>query len=351
MQIRTLRAALTAVLALAAVAVGDTHWQIQAVNGAGVASHYKVDAAITPENLIILDGIVLNNPEDMLRSTYNAPGYMGAQWQVFFQGEGSDHAGTALWMGQKYSMMGDVDYTAGEWANEMQRVNYSGGHQLRAGDRIRVTGYGNYRNGKVNINERHSTSPLLDFEIEWLGSTPGLPVPEVISLAGLRSASNVDTFDPTRLSGGEYYQGRLVRINGVQIVSGTWGPNQTLTIGDNTGRTFPVVLGLNAVFSQPSNLGATFDVVGILNQEDSETSGYRVWVMGYNGSTNLLGISPPVTGDISGDGLVNVVDLLFLANSFGLSPGDSGYDPRCDFNGDDTVDMGDLLILADNWPH
>jgi hypothetical protein len=350
MQIRTLYAAVAAVLAVTVFANADTHWQVQAVDGAGVATYYKVGAAITPENLIVLEGIVLNNPEDMLSSTFNAAGFMGAQWQIFIQGEDSDHAGTALWMGQKYGMMGDVDYTADEWADEMLRVNYPSGHQVRAGDRIRVSGYGMYRNGKVNINERHSTSPLLDFEVEWLGTTPSLPVPEVITLADVRSAENVDIFDQTRLTGGEYYQGRLVRINGVHIASGTWGPNQMLTIGDDTGRTFPLHLGINPVFSQPSSLGATFDVVGIINQENSGTSGYEIWAMGYNGSANLLGITPAVTGDISGDGLVDVVDLLYLVDTFGLSLGDPGYDARGDFNGDDTVDVVDLLIFVDSWP-
>jgi hypothetical protein len=350
MQRQWLCLALSAVVLLPARAGAETHWQVQAVNESGVATYYKVGAPVVPENLIVLEGIVLNNPEDMLDSTYNAPGFMGAQWQIFVQGEGDDHAGTALWMGQKYSKMGDVDYTAEEWASEMLRVNYPGGHQIRQGDRIRVTGYGMYRNGKVNINERHTTSPLLDFTVEWLGATPGLPAPEVIELADVRTAANVDIFDPSRLTGGEYYQGRLVRINGVHIVSGTWGPSQTLTIGDGTGRTFPVVLGLSPAFSQPSNLGSTFDVVGIFNQENAATSGYQLWVMGYNGSADLLGITPPVAGDINGDGLVDVSDLLILAGTFGLCQGNTGYDARADLNDDDCVDVSDLLVLAGAWP-
>jgi hypothetical protein len=340
---------LSVAVVLAAGARAETHWQVQAVNDAGEATYYKVNATVAPENLIVLQGMVLNNPEDMLDSTYNTPGFMGAQWQIFIQGEGSDHAGTALWMGQKYSMMGDVDYTTQEWAGEMQRVNFPGGHQIRQGDRIRVTGYGMYRNGKTNINERHTTSPLLDFTVEWLGSAPGLPVPEVIELADVRTAGDVDMFDPTRLTGCEYFQGRLVRINSVHVAEGTWGPGQNLTIGDDTGRTFPVVLGLNPAFSQPSNLGSTFDVVGIFNQENAATSGYQLWVMGYNGSANLLGITPPVTGDVNGDGSVDASDLLLLADSFGLCLGDAGYDARADLKDDDCVDVSDLLVLAGAW--
>lgn len=78
-------------------------------------------------------------------------------------------------MGQKYSMMGNVDYTAGQWADEMQRLNFDGTHQFRMGDRVRITGFGLERNGKVFINERHSTSPVMDFTVEWLGSSPACP--------------------------------------------------------------------------------------------------------------------------------------------------------------------------------
>lgn len=76
MQIRTLCVVSTAVLTMAGVGIGDTHWQVQAVNSAGAATYYKVGAMPTEDNLIVLEGVLLNNPEDMLDPTYNAPGFM-----------------------------------------------------------------------------------------------------------------------------------------------------------------------------------------------------------------------------------------------------------------------------------
>jgi hypothetical protein len=38
-----------------------------------------------------------------------------------------------------------------------------------------------------------------------------------------------------------------------------------------------------------------------------------------------------------------------MAGTWGLSPGNPSYDARCDLNGDNGIDAGDLLILADNW--
>jgi hypothetical protein len=60
-------------------------------------------------------------------------------------------------------------------------------------------------------------------------------------------------------------------------------------------------------------------------------------------------VAVPLTGDISGDGAVDVVDLLYFVDSFGLSQGDPGFDPRADFNSDQAVDVVDLLMLVENW--
>jgi hypothetical protein len=60
----------------------------------------------------------------------------------------------------------------------------------------------------------------------------------------------------------------------------------------------------------------------------------------------------PVGGDISGDGTVDVVDLLYFVEAFGSVCGtDRNYDPLCDFNSDGSVDVVDLLMFVqDYWP-
>jgi unsaturated chondroitin disaccharide hydrolase len=55
------------------------------------------------------------------------------------------------------------------------------------------------------------------------------------------------------------------------------------------------------------------------------------------------------SGDINGDGYVDVFDLLILAASWGKTTGDPAFDSRCDLNSDGRVSVIDLLILADNW--
>ena len=54
-------------------------------------------------------------------------------------------------------------------------------------------------------------------------------------------------------------------------------------------------------------------------------------------------------GDVSGDGHVDVVDVLSLAGAWGTAAGGSAYNAACDFNSDGSVDVVDLLMLARNW--
>jgi hypothetical protein len=56
-----------------------------------------------------------------------------------------------------------------------------------------------------------------------------------------------------------------------------------------------------------------------------------------------------LVGDINGDGVVDVSDLLRFALAWGSSVGDPNYDADCDLNHDNTVDVADLLLLAGNF--
>jgi len=54
-------------------------------------------------------------------------------------------------------------------------------------------------------------------------------------------------------------------------------------------------------------------------------------------------------GDINHDGSVDVADLLLLADAFGHCEGEAEYNPDADLNKDLCVDVSDILILATNW--
>jgi hypothetical protein len=70
----------------------------------------------------------------------------------------------------------------------------------------------------------------------------------------------------------------------------------------------------------------------------------------FNTTNNFLG-SPTVVkikilGDINGDGKVDLLDLVLLANAYGSKVGDLKYNPEADFNDDGKVNLLDLVTCA-----
>ncbi len=300
--------------------VAVTHEMFQAVNADGTSPFSGPDT-------VVLEGIILNAPERFLDPAAGAPAYMGGQWQIFLQGEGDDHAGTALWMGQYYGKLPwlthpDDSYTDAEWISELCRINHdpNTGYLFQPGDRVRVTGKYLFYGGKLNINEQHDIAPENNFTIELLMPAVGLPQPEVVSLDELKDMNNNFVFDPTRNSGCEYYQGRRIRINDVSFVNPeNWGPNAALEITNASGKTFPVLLGFGVGFHlNPNDLNPVFDVIGILDQEDKDgdppfTGDYRLFVPNYDGNGLVLtdrgSRRGNLPGDINQDGKVDLFDL------------------------------------------
>jgi len=58
---------------------------------------------------------------------------------------------------------------------------------------------------------------------------------------------------------------------------------------------------------------------------------------------------PPLLGDVDGDSDVDIYDIIIIANSYGLSSGDLGYNVACDLDDDDDVDIFDVVIAAHNY--
>ncbi|MBN2313928.1 MAG: hypothetical protein JXM79_08350 [Sedimentisphaerales bacterium] len=303
-----------AVAAGAAPTVAEvTHSQFQAVNATGEQTYNATDK-------VILEGIVLHNPAEMLDPTpddtvtqlYNISG----QWQLFFQGEGDDHAGTAIWFGQLYNNLpwvaSDGGYTNAEFAAELARFNAA---QFSPGDRIRVTGYYLSYSGKTNVNEQHNNDPDHDFTIELVERGVGLPRPEVVTLDDLKDENDEFIFDPTRQTGGERYQARLIKIENVFFADANdWGPHGELVITDGV-KTLSVKLGRgNGIYAGSNNLTEPFDVIGIMDQESPNlTDGYRLYVMNYDGNGSVLAgrehRRADKPGDLNLDGIVDLDDI------------------------------------------
>ncbi len=264
-----------------------THQAYQAVDSTGQGT-FPTTAPVK------MQGVILNRPADMLNGSPGADPFMGGQWQLFIQAtEVGDSGGTALYMGQNIGKIvgnhpaGSYDDT--EWLAELDRLNHDPGTGRRflPGDlvEVRARAPGLFFRGKTNVNEQHQKTTEADFDIVLLQADYGLPAPQVIQLSDVKDSSDQFIFDATRTTGPEFYQGSAVRIDDVSFTdTAGWGPGGQLTLQDGTGRTLPVLLGLGEGFTRYGPPSAPFDIVGILDQEDTTSGdgykgGYRLWVM------------------------------------------------------------------------
>ncbi len=259
-----------------------THWELQATTTTGTSAWVESFP-------FAIRGVIVNDPEEMLDYTYNpdatASNLMGGQFQVFFQGVGDDRGGTALWMAQNYQAMGmsGQDYGS-EWTNEMRRVQYdANGRKFRKGDLIEVTARkALFRGGKRNINEAHRITASNDFDVVLVKANVGLPQAEAATLADLVDTNGVQIFDATRALGGERWQGMRVRLDGLRLTNTNgWGKtnwsDRVCTVTDDAGRSFPLRLPLTDLGDPPATT-TVFSATGILNQENSNTNGYELFV-------------------------------------------------------------------------
>jgi hypothetical protein len=256
---------------------------------------------------IVLTGVILNDPGEMLDSTPDFIPWddgegmwqLGGQWQVFVQTVSfGDRGGVECWMAQNYGNLlwegnSDFSYTDTAWATEVSRVSHDPAtdHAFHKGDLVTVTANGSlFYGGMQNINEEHSIDPAYDFTISLVSSNYGLPTPEVISLSSVirtnLSATGIDIFDPTRATGGEHYQGMRVRINGLTLVTtngwstnSDWDSSRYCTATDGEGRQFPLIHPLYDLGLAPTN---RFDATGVFLQESGSgtdgTFGYELFM-------------------------------------------------------------------------
>lgn len=306
----------------AATVAEVTHSVLQANDQDGVPVYITTDK-------VIVDGVILNNPEYMLDPTPGPEG-VGGQWQIFVQpDEPNDLAGTAVWMGQNYSNFYYIfgDYDDPNFIRELCDINFDTGtgYRFNAGDKVRVEGYYKSFGGKLNINEKHMVSDDYDLTIELIEPAAGLPKPEVITLDMVKDGPGQSAFSfygADRTQGVERYQGRLVRVNDVNIVDPqNWGPNNYIQVEDADGYTFDVHLGIGNGFELFDAPTGPIDVIGIFNQEAPGCEvcdyGYEIWVTNYDGNGLVLtdrgqqrGNLP---GDVNFDATVNLIDFSIIA--------------------------------------
>ncbi len=56
-----------------------------------------------------------------------------------------------------------------------------------------------------------------------------------------------------------------------------------------------------------------------------------------------------IDGDLNGDCVVDVIDIMMVASRWNTSQGQPGYDPFCDIDHDGDIDVVDIMIVASHW--
>ncbi len=297
--------------------IGGLSWCAAASAQTAVVAHAELQSVTTNgasawvDNFpFTIQGVILNDPQEMLDPTYNpgatASNMVGGQYQIFFQGVNGDRGGTALWMAQNYNAMGGWipagnDYD-GEWTNEMNRLMIdTNGRAFRKGDLVEVTArQALFFNGKRNINEGHRIAPANNYDVRLVKANVGLPQAEAVVLADLKAADDSAIFDATRATGGEHWQGLRVRLDGIRLTNTNgWGKtnwsDRVCTATDGTGRSLPLRMPLTNLGAPPAT-SAWFSAVGILNQEGSNTNGYELFVQEIG---PILNVGTNITGSLA----------------------------------------------------
>jgi len=87
----------------------------------------------------------------------------------------------------------------------------------------------------------------------------------------------------------------------------------------------------------------------------SNTGTYKIWAKAsvvYGEICTVDNSFPAILGDVNSDRTVNAFDLSVFSNAYGSKPGDSDWNPDCNFdgfNGDNKVDAFDLFNLGNNY--
>jgi len=89
--------------------------------------------------------------------------------------------------------------------------------------------------------------------------------------------------------------------------------------------------------------------------DDSKLGNYTIYVNSMYeeakavNSTKFEALQRTLSGDINGDGIINIIDIYIVARAFGSYPGHPRWDPRADLDGDELVNIIDLFNVAKDF--
>jgi len=136
-------------------------------------------------------------------------------------------------------------------------------------------------------------------------------------------------------------QGYTVKINVTTLNEGDSPQTFNLTIYYNSNE-----IGTQTITQTPGTQTTTFtwNTTGIAKYINYTISAETA--EGFLTDGTITVVHP---GDVNGDKVVDIFDLVLVANAYGSSEGDPSYIPKADINDDGTIDIFDLVLVSSHY--
>lgn len=206
-----------------------------------------------------------------------------------------------------------------------------------------------------------SLSCPLNITLAIVGDLDGNAI--IHSAHGIGNAPQSGTYTIT-YSPGDVHDVAVTEVNAAQWVFHGFNADIGVTVANNGDFDENVTVTLyynitadqlidtqNITISKGSNetIIFTWDTTGVPYPQNYTIAANATIPMDNNPGDNILNngiIEVRIPGDITGDGIVNIMDAIQLGNNFGLQDGDARWDPRADLNRDGKVNLLDVIIVA-----
>jgi len=188
------------------------------------------------------------------------------------------------------------------------------------------------------------------------GTTVDIPI-DVSSTSNIGAMDILLTYDPAVISPTGVTNGTLISATDlIASYTGTSGiVNISLASTSGITGTGPIaVIQFQVVGSGDATSPLTLSRTDAYDLDSPTTvggnvTGYDELIVTSTSGTFTATGEVALVGDVSGDNVVNYIDLGMLGASYGLSTGDTGYNAASDLNGDNTVNYIDLGMLGAHY--
>jgi hypothetical protein len=149
------------------------------------------------------------------------------------------------------------------------------------------------------------------------------------------------------------YQGLAANINVTVKNNGDYPETVNVTLYYNvTAGKIVGTQNITLLVGESKTLLFVWDTTGVPNCHNYTLTAVATIPADYKPADNTLDnvyIKVRIMGDINGDDTVDMLDIAIVARAFGSYPGHPRWNPQADLNGDGVVDMIDLAMVAINF--